>query len=158
VRGTLDAMAEWLDAEEAGLWEPYVLSTLNLFTAIDAELKRDFDIIHLDYGILNQLMATPGGVRMSDLASMFGVDPSVITYRVTRMERRGLVERVSVPSDGRGVLAVVTPDGKALMEEAAPRHVATVRRLFLSHVDRSDVKVLTRAFERIRADQAEGAR
>ena len=149
-------MADWLDPEEAGLWEPYVLSTLNLFAAIDAELKRDFDIIHLDYGVLNQLVSNPGGVRMSDLAVMFGVDPSVITYRVSRMERRGLVERVSVPSDGRGVLAVVTAEGKALMEDAAPKHVATVRDQFLAHVDRGDLPVLTRAFERIRANQAKG--
>ncbi len=135
------------------VWEPFVVATMNLFAMLDAELKEAFDITHLDYGLLTQMSRRPGGRRMSDLADTFGVDPSVVTYRVGRMEQRNLAKRVECPTDRRGVLAVLTDAGRRLLEEAAPMHVASVRRLFLDQLDRADYPALGGSFRRIRGSQ-----
>lgn len=149
-------MTRWLDQDEARVWEPYVMATMNLFAMLDAELKEAHDITHLDYGLLVNLERHPEGCRMSELAEMFGVDPSVVTYRIGRMERRSLAERVRCPTDRRGVLARITPAGRALLAEAAPEHVESVRRLFLDHVDPDAYEALARVFKTVRDRQVPG--
>jgi DNA-binding MarR family transcriptional regulator len=49
-------------------------------------------------------------------------------HAVSRLEERGWVRRESCPTDGRGALAVLTEKGYAVLEAAAPAHVAEVRR------------------------------
>ena len=146
-------MTRWLDSAEMLVWESFVISTMNLFSILDDELKRRFDITHLDYGLLTQMSATADGRRMSDLAAMFGVDPSVVTYRIGRMEKRDLVTRSVCPTDGRGILAKITGEGRRLLDQAAPMHVESVRALFFDHLDRDDFEVLARSFGRIREAQ-----
>ncbi len=130
------------------------MATMNLFAMLDAELKQTYDITHLDYGLLVQLDRHPAGCRMSELAERFGVDPSVVTYRLGRMERRRLAERVKCPTDRRGVLARITPEGRALLAHAAPGHVESVRRLFLDHVDRQAYDALARVFQTVHEHQS----
>ena len=56
-------------------------------------------------------------VAMSEVARYLGLDRSSITGLVQRGERRGLVQRVPSPDDGRGVLVEATADGRALAGE-----------------------------------------
>jgi DNA-binding MarR family transcriptional regulator len=54
---------------------------------------------------------------------------SRVSHHVTRMEGRHLVQRVECAEDGRGAFVVITPQGRTAIEQAAPCHVNTVRRL-----------------------------
>lgn len=147
-------MARVFTPDEMRVWIPFVITTLRLFATLDADLKAACDLSHLDYGMLNLISAAPDGQRrMHELAETFGVDPSVITYRVRRMEARGLVERGESASDGRAVLARITTKGLLLLEEAVPLHVAGVRRLFLDHVDADELRALAAVFGRLLAAQ-----
>lgn len=149
-------MTVWLSPEEQAVWVPFVLGTMNLFARLDAELKEHFDITHLDYGLLAQMSAAPDQrLRMSVLADQFGVDPSVITYRVRRMEDRGLVRREAVEEDGRGIWAVLEAEGQRLLDRAAPVHVQSVRRLFMDQIDCSVRPALAEAFTSVRSVQTE---
>ena len=149
----------WLTADESAMWLPFVVSSLHLFSRLDDELKREFDITHLDYGILSQLSFRPDGrLRMADLADRFGVARSNMTYRVSRLERLGFVERCPVDTDGRGVAATLTEAGRRLLERAAPTHVDTVRRLFVDRVPREHHPVLTEVFARLAEEQERDAR
>lgn len=134
------------------MWTPFVVSTMRLFAHIDEELKREFSITHLDYGVLSQLsFRDDHRVRMAELADRFGVGRSTMTYRVDRLERMGLVERQPVEGDQRGVAAVLTPSGMRLLERAAPMHVDTVRRLFVDHVAPEHHALLADVFGRLGA-------
>ena len=134
------------------MWTPFVVSTMRLFAHIEEELKREFRISHLDYGILSQLsFRDDRRVRMSELADRFGVGRSTMTYRVDRLERMGLVERCSVAEDQRGVAAVLTERGADLLGRAAPKHVETVRRLFVDHVAPEHHALLADVFGRLGA-------
>ena len=66
---------------------------------------------------------------MSELARLIGLDKSSVTGLVDRAERRGLVERVRSPSDGRSVLVRLTDSGHALASEVAVGFAADVRAL-----------------------------
>ena len=47
---------------------------------------------------------------MSELADVIVVSRSGLTYRITQLEKAGLVRREKCPSDERGILAILTPD------------------------------------------------
>ena len=51
--------------------------------------------------------------------SRAAVGPESRSHHVTRMARRGLVERTTCVADGRGAFIGVTPAGRAAIEQAA---------------------------------------
>lgn len=67
------------------------------------------------------------------------------------MERRQLVEREECVEDGRGAWVVLTPEGRAAIEEAAPAHVQTVRRLVFEVLTQDEVDVLSTVIEKLLA-------
>jgi DNA-binding MarR family transcriptional regulator len=62
------------------------------------------------------------------------------------MVKQGLVARQPSQEDRRVMLAVLTDDGWARLEAAAPDHVEGVRRHFLDHLSRTQVRNLAAAF------------
>ena len=64
---------------------------------------------------------------------------------------KGLVRRESCPNDRRGSFAVITAEGRALMDETAPHHVAGVRAHFLDQVKPEELAVIATVFARISA-------
>ena len=140
-------MDAFFTEEEMRAWVPFIISVLHLLAVLDAELKEAFDLSHLDYGILMLLNQTPERrQRMSDLASAFGVDPSNITYRIRRMEARGLVERCADNTDGRVVEAQLTNDGLILVRKAQIVHVQGARQHFLNHIEPQQLEVIANVF------------
>jgi DNA-binding MarR family transcriptional regulator len=66
-------------------------------------------------------------LRMSQLADRCLSSRSRLSHAVSRLEERGWVRRQVCPDDGRGQLAVLTDEGFAALEAAAPVHVEGVR-------------------------------
>ena len=56
---------------------------------------------------------------MLELARYLGLDKSSTTGLVSRAEKRGLVQRLPSPHDGRAVLVSLTPLGRQLAEQGA---------------------------------------
>jgi DNA-binding MarR family transcriptional regulator len=67
---------------------------------------------------------------------------SRLSHHITRMERRGLVRREDVASDGRGAFVVLTEDGMRAIEAAAPPHVESVRRHFIDLLTEDEIRAL----------------
>jgi DNA-binding MarR family transcriptional regulator len=67
------------------------------------------------------LVVESEGRRMSELAEALRVDASTATRAVDRLVDAGIVERVAAPGDGRGVVVVVSPAGRALHDELSAR-------------------------------------
>jgi DNA-binding MarR family transcriptional regulator len=67
------------------------------------------------------------------------------------MEKTGLVERTTCPTDRRGVWAQLTETGYAVLREAAPGHVAAVRRNFVDAVTPEDWAAVGRVFAAVLA-------
>ncbi|MBF6593151.1 MAG: MarR family transcriptional regulator [Thermaceae bacterium] len=143
---------------EGRAWMPFVITTLRLLAILDDELKAAYDLSHLDFGILMLTSLTPSGQRrMSELATTFGVDPSVITYRVRRMESHEWMQRMGHQRDGRLVMAHITDKGRSLLAKARPKHLQSVKRLFLDHIKPQELEVLVQVFGRILAFQNQPA-
>jgi DNA-binding MarR family transcriptional regulator len=122
----------WLDEAEMAAWLAFLEVSHRLDRAIEQQLKRDAGLSHAQYEILSRLESAPGGqLRMSELADVITVSRSGLTYQVTQLERAGLARRERCPSDERGVLAVLTATGRAVLRRAAPGHVRVVRRYLI---------------------------
>ena len=118
----------WLDAEEQRAWRAWLNSTQLLQDRLDRELTRDTGISHAYYEILVALSETEGRMmRMSQLADRCLSSRSRLSHAVSRLEERGWVRRQVCEEDGRGQLAVLTDEGFAALEAAAPVHVESVR-------------------------------
>ncbi len=149
----------WLDEAEMAAWLAFLEVSHLLDRAIELQLRHDAGISHAQFEVLNRLAAAPGGrLRMSELADVIVVSRSGLTYQVTQLEKAGLVTREKCPGDDRGVLAVLTPAGRAALERAAPGHVRLVRRSLIDALSPAQLTALAdglaAARSRLRADPA----
>jgi DNA-binding MarR family transcriptional regulator len=87
---------------------------------------------------------------MCDLAEQLHLSPSGLTRRLDGLVRLGLVAREPSAADRRVTLAVLTDAGVAALDAAAPTHVDGVRRHFLRHLSRTQVRLLGNAFDTLR--------
>lgn len=139
------ADTRWLTESELGAWAAYLSASHLLERHIEERLKADSGLTHAHYEILAKLSAAPGRrLRMNDLARKVVVSRSGLTYQVGRLEKRGLVERTTCPSDDRGVLAVLTDEGARRLEKSTPGHVAVVRAFLIDRLTPDELRSMTR--------------
>ena len=86
------------------------------------------------------------GVRLSDLAEALHIAPRSATEVVDGLAERGLVERRADPADRRAVQVVLTPGGRALLDDVDAARAIALRELFarLSEQDRAELARLLR--------------
>ncbi|SNY44903.1 MarR family winged helix-turn-helix transcriptional regulator [Paractinoplanes atraurantiacus] len=130
----------WLDDDEMGAWLNLAQILMAMPAALDRQLREDTGIPHAYYQILATLSAADNRcLRMTELARAVGTTPSRLSHAVASLQQRGWLERRACPSDKRGQLACLTDAGMAVLEAAAPGHVAEVRRLIFDHLTPEDV-------------------
>ena len=138
----------WLDDEEQQAWRLLLRVTLTLVDRLDEQLRRHHRISLGDYEILAHLSGAPDeGLRMRDLADRALVSRSRLTHTVDRLVTRGYVCRKACEHDRRGVVAVLTPEGRTLLERAAPTHVEDVRSLLVDRLPRGGARSLVRTLQ-----------
>ena len=114
-----------------------------LTRSLDAELARDHDMPLSSYEVLLFLNDSEDGrMRMSELADSALLSRSGLTRLVDRLERQGLLKRERCESDARGWFAEITPEGRRAFGAARKTHLDGVRRAFLSHFSRDELRTL----------------
>jgi DNA-binding MarR family transcriptional regulator len=133
-------------------WLAFLEVSHLLDRAIEQQLRQDAGISHAQFEVLNRLAAAEAGrLRMSELADLIVVSRSGLTYQVTRLEKAGLVRREKCPGDDRGVLAALTPAGRAALERAAPGHVRLVRNALIDALTPAQLTVIAEGLASARA-------
>ncbi|GAA4944982.1 MarR family transcriptional regulator [Nonomuraea thailandensis] len=139
----------WLDATEMAAWRAFVSTSHLLERRIEEQLKAAAGLTHPQYEILVVLSESPGRqMRMTELARDVVVSKSALTYQITQLEKAGLVERATCPSDERGVLAVLTEKGARCLEQVAPGHLEVVRAFLIDRLSREELRTMTSAMRR----------
>ena len=137
--------------ERLRAWRLYFESALALLDTLEHDFERDAGFPVQWYDVLVHLEETPDGLRMSELAQKVLFSKSGFTRVVDKMEAAGLVRRVRPGNDRRSILVLQTPEGRAAMQRARPPHHQWVEENFTGLLTDSDIKALTRAFEKISA-------
>jgi DNA-binding MarR family transcriptional regulator len=147
----------WLTADEQRAWRAYLESTKVLFDALDRQLQHDAGIPHAYFEILVRLSeAEDRALRMSELADVTLSSRSRLSHAISRLEERGWVAREDCPTDRRGQVARLTDAGFAVLEAAAPGHVAAVRDYVVDVLTPEQLVALSRIGETIIAKVASG--
>jgi DNA-binding MarR family transcriptional regulator len=136
----VNPQVRWLTPEQERLWRRWLTLNARLSATLHTELHDDAGLSMPDYEVLVHLTDNPEGrIRVTDLARLLQWERSRLSHHVTRMERRRLVQRVECAEDGRGAFIVITPQGRSAIEQAAPHHVNTVRRLIFDALTPEEV-------------------
>ncbi|MFI6049989.1 MarR family winged helix-turn-helix transcriptional regulator [Streptomyces violascens] len=112
-----------------------VIGRLKRLTRIaEAELRRTFARHGLDaasFDVLATLRRSdpPQRLTPAELMRASMVTSGAITQRLDRLEARGLVARTPSAADGRVVHVALTDEGRALIDQVLPDHLATEERL-----------------------------
>lgn len=124
-------------------WRALLRAHARATRVLEAELEEAHNLPLASYDVLVQLTESPEGrLRMSELADAVLLSRSGLTRLVDRLEREGLVERTSCPSDARGTFAALTEAGRSRLREASGTHLRGVATHVLSHFSPAELDVL----------------
>ena len=116
------------------------------------EVHRRHDCDAGEYDVLAALRRSdpPHCLTPTELSRSVLVNSGTMTERLTRLERRGLVQRIHSERDRRSVSVELTTAGRTLIDAAAEDLVATEARL-LDGLTESDQRALTRLLAKLAA-------
>ena len=133
----------WLTAPQERAWRRYRRMRTLLDLQLARDLSKDSGLSETDYDVLSTLSEKPEGRwRARDLAAQLLWSTSRLAHHVGRMEQRGLVARQPCPGDARGALVSLTEQGRAALGQAAPLHVASVRRHIIDLLTPGEIATL----------------
>jgi len=116
----------WNDA-----WRGVLFASAKVLRTAEADLieRAGFPLPWLD--VLAQLYDAPDHrLRMQELGERSLFTRSGLTRLIDRIEAAGLVRREPVPGDRRGVMVVLTPEGRLRHDQAFVEHMALIQREF----------------------------
>ena len=136
-------MTRWLTPDEQRAWRGLQRMTSQLQARLNRELQEHSGLSLADYDVLVRLTDAPGGrLRVYEMVQDLQWEQSRLSHHVARMQRRGLVAREECTTDRRGAFILLTATGRRAIEQAAPAHVETVRRLVFDELPAESVTAL----------------
>jgi len=136
--------AVWLEPEELTAWVNLIKLASRLVSLSDGELRRTRSITGRDYELLHHVSSSDAGWRVNELADLIDDSSSCITHRVNRLRAAGLVDKRADPDDLRARRVELTTEGRELLAQTAPEHVARVRKWVIDPLDRVELIELGR--------------
>lgn len=133
----------WLTEEQRQAWVKLVAVVELLPGVLEGQLRRDSGLTHFEYFVLAMLSEAPDHtLRMTALADRTNATLPRLSHVVSRLEGRGLVERLPCPEDGRATNVHLSDEGWSTIVAAAPGHVATVREHVIDALTPAQVRQL----------------
>jgi DNA-binding MarR family transcriptional regulator len=123
------------DESEVRTWIRFLATHSAITRELEARLMGAHGLTLSDYDVLVQLARAPEKkLRNIELANAVVLTRSGVTRLVDGLEKDGLVQRASCPSDKRGSFVQITDAGLQRLREAASTHLDAVRELFVARL------------------------
>lgn len=140
-----------LDARRTEAYFALIEANSLLQLLMEEQLRRDGGISYLQFFLLARLAQAPEGrMRMTDLADTVIHSRSGLTYNAGKLESAGLLRREPSSTDERSVTAAITDQGRSLLEQVLPGHVALVRQGVFDPLDDPQTEALADALTLVR--------
>jgi DNA-binding MarR family transcriptional regulator len=142
IKGDEQGYAAWLDVLQA--------STL-VGRTLERTTKQGFGLPLAGYEVLVRLAEVPEGeqLRMQELARRVLLSKSGLSQLFSRLERRGLVARQGDPQNLRVTYAILTAEGRELLERALPVFRKEVEERFGGHLTGEEKRTVRRAMGKV---------
>jgi len=135
---------------ELEAWINFLRAHAAVTRQFNAELLATHGLTINDYDVLAQLSRAPEqALKRVDLSERVLLTPSGITRLLKGLETAGYVSNRPCAEDARVTYAVLTPEGKAKLDEARKTHVASVRALFSERFEKDELGTLASLLERL---------
>ncbi|HEY1703915.1 MAG TPA: MarR family transcriptional regulator [Trebonia sp.] len=135
--------------DELLAWRGMLELEARVLAVLDAELRDKRGLSINEFDALYQLWTRPGGrCRMKDIANRLLVSRGGATKLIVRLEKRGLVRRIS-ESGLQAVSAELTATGRSVLADAMDTHFDGVHRLVISRLEPDELAMLRRIAERL---------
>jgi DNA-binding MarR family transcriptional regulator len=137
---------------EREVWLVFLEAGQLLDRRMEHRLRGETGLTHPQFEILLHLSKAPHGrLRMMDLASRMVTTKSGLTYQITQLEKAGLVERTTCPTDDRrGVNAEITQAGREAVTKAGPCVEAVAREHLLDVLTPDELTALRKSLTMVR--------
>jgi DNA-binding MarR family transcriptional regulator len=144
------AETRWLDQDEQRTWRIFMVAMKLLWNQLERDVDHDTAVPSAYYEILVRLSDAPGRrLRLSELADQSQSSRSRLSHSLTRLEKLGWITREVCDNDRRGAFAILTDEGFAALDAAAPVHVESVRRHLFDQLDEAQLGQLRAISERL---------
>ena len=156
--GSMAGMSEprWLNDREQRAWRSLMVMQAGISEYLERQLRAHSGMSSADYEVLAHLSEAPDGrLRSFALGRLLRWEKSRLSQHLTRMQKRGLIRREPCPTDQRGAVVVITEPGRALIEKAAPHHVADIRTALIDDATPAQLDLLTELGDQVRARLAQ---
>ncbi len=121
------------------------LATRQVTAEVEQQLQEAAGVSLPEFHILNALSMSPEHrARPREIGDMLGWEKSRTSHQVTRMQKRGLLERFECAADMRGTWVVLTPAGAQATLAAEPAYVAAIEEQLGSFAPSKDRESLAR--------------
>jgi DNA-binding MarR family transcriptional regulator len=118
-----------LQPEEWEFWDTWMRAQRLLARELERGLQRDCGISKAEFSVLVTLWQAAGReMRVGELSESLDWDKSRVSHQLTRMEKRGFVERTQYGADGRRAGIGLTVAGRRAAQEAILVHGTNIRR------------------------------
>ncbi|AZP19762.1 MarR family winged helix-turn-helix transcriptional regulator [Streptomyces aquilus] len=132
-----------LDPEEWDLWDTWMRAQRLLTRELERGLQRDCGISKAEFRVLMMLWRDSGReMRVGELSELLDWDKGRVSHQLTRMEKRGFVERTRCGADGRRAGVGLTAEGRRVAENAVLVHAGNVRRHFFDRLTAEQAAVI----------------
>jgi DNA-binding MarR family transcriptional regulator len=96
------------------------------------------------------LVAGRGPLSIGQLTQLEGLNPTMLSRMLTKLDEAGFVERIRDPSDLRSASVRITPEGAAIHDRIRDRRTATVSEC-VARLPAKHAEALTRALPALEA-------
>ena len=125
-----ETRAEGGDHAALKLWLRLLSTTTQVEDEIRRRLRLRFGISLPRFDYLAQLYRAPEGLKMKGLSRQLMVTGGNVTGLTDELEREGLVQRESSPTDRRSWIVRLTEPGRSGFEAMAAEHEQWILELF----------------------------
>jgi DNA-binding MarR family transcriptional regulator len=136
--------------ERVRAWREVMHVHSRVTQAIDEALRREVGISGAWYEALVEIAFAGGEMQMGEFAAETTLTKSGATRFVDRLEKAGLVERRSCPTDRRVHHLALTPVGRDVQRAADPHVLRAVHEHFGRHLDEEEAATLLDFLGRMR--------
>jgi DNA-binding MarR family transcriptional regulator len=118
------------------LWGLFLEVHAGIGRRLASELRAEIDLPDAWFEVLLRIGRTPSqAVRMTDLANQVLFSSGGFTKLADRMEQAGLIRRQPCPDDRRAIFAVLTDEGRRVLERALAVHLPGLQRYLCDPLD-----------------------
>lgn len=139
-------------AETSGtrLWEGLTRAHHVMTAALEKDMLPEAGMPLAWFEVLHHLSQAPdGAMRFQELARVSGITDSGASRRLDQMIKAGLIDRLSCPTDRRGVYAHITTKGAAAYKRGHTVFIRSLRRNLVSQLAPEEIDSLRASLERL---------